>query len=35
MNEEQRNFIQRVDNGSPDMVMVKDTGREGIDLAPP
>ncbi len=34
MNEEQRNFIQRVDNGSSDMVMVKDTGREGIDLAP-
>ena len=34
MNEEQRSFIRLVDNGSPDKVMVKDTGREGIDLAP-
>ena len=27
MNEEQRSFIRLVDNGSPDKVMVKDTGR--------
>lgn len=27
-------FIRLVDNGSPDKVMVKSTGREGIDLAP-
>lgn len=34
MNEEQKNFIQRVNNGSPDRVIVKDTGREGVDLPP-
>ena len=34
MNEEQQSFIKRVDHASPDKVIVKVTGREGIDLSP-
>lgn len=34
MNEEQQTFIHRVDESSCDKVMVKVTGREGIDLNP-
>lgn len=32
MNEEQKTFIQRVDEGSQGRVIVKDTGREGVEL---
>ena len=34
MNEEQKTFIQGVDHTAKDNVIVKVTGREGIDLAP-
>lgn len=34
MNEEQRRFINYVDNASPGLIIVKETGREGVDLAP-
>ena len=34
MNEEQRSFIPCIDTASTGRVIVKDTGREGIDLAP-
>ncbi len=34
MNEEQRSFIHCIDTASTGRVIVKDTGREGIDLAP-